>query len=298
MSHRSRTRGDRAHPAAAAAGHRRLPAIWWCPLRGPSREVHPLRSSQAMERRPRARALRPAQSQDRRSDARTTSSRSGTLGTSSTSSLPGSPNGTVKVLVEGKRRVRGSLDFVQENDEFFLCDGRGRRQRIRGSTRRSDIAEALVRSVHKAFEGYVKLNKKVPPEMVSTSSQSIDRGAIAARRHDRRPPEPQARRQAGDPRDRPVPSRATGGALRRVDAGRRSRSSRSSGRSARASRSRWRSSQKEYYLNEQMRAIQKELGDEATSSKNEIEELEEQHLRASCPKRRKERPRRSSRSSR
>jgi ATP-dependent Lon protease len=55
--------------------------------------------------------------------------------------------------------------------------------------------------------------------------------------------------------------------------------------------------QKEYYLNEQMRAIQKELG-EKDEFKNEIQELKRRSSRRRCPRRRGRRRRRSSRSSR
>ena len=71
------------------------------------------------------------------------------------------PDGTVKVLVKGKKRVRiknflphdsffmVSVDFVQEDNEGAV------------------EALALVRSVKATFETYVKLNKRIPPEMLS-----------------------------------------------------------------------------------------------------------------------------------
>ena len=100
----------------------------------------------------------------------------------------------------------------------------------------------------------------------------VDRRPGAARRHDRRPSRHQARGQADAPRDartRPSASRRCSGSC-----GPRSRSSRSRSASATRVKKQMEKTQKEYYLNEQMRAIQKELG-EKDEFKNEIQELEE-----------------------
>ena len=81
-----------------------------------------------------------------------------------------------------------------------------RRATSRARSRRSpsrDAAgvevEALMRTVQGTFENYVKLNKRIPPEMLITV-QTIDEPG-AARRHDRRAPDPQARGAAGAARD-------------------------------------------------------------------------------------------------
>src|SRR5215475_304489 len=72
------------------------------------------------------------------------------------------PDGTVKVLVEGKRRAR-VRDWGQ-GDDFLAV-----RVELVDETDESTVeTEALMRSVNTAFESYVKLNKKVPPEMVTT----------------------------------------------------------------------------------------------------------------------------------
>ena len=120
------------------------------------------------------------------------------------------PDGTVKVLVEGKRRAR-IRKFVP-NEEFFVVEV----DELEEPNEKSVEIEALMRSVHQTFENYVKLNKRIPPEML-ISVQTIDDPArladtIVAHAL------AQARRQAGDPRDG-VADQAAREALR-ADAGR------------------------------------------------------------------------------
>ena len=70
------------------------------------------------------------------------------------------PNGTVKVLVEGKKRAR--IERYVPHDEFFLVDA----EEIEEVCEVTPEVEALVRSVNSTFENYVKLNKKIPPEAI------------------------------------------------------------------------------------------------------------------------------------
>src|SRR5919201_920048 len=70
------------------------------------------------------------------------------------------PDGTVKVLVEGKKRAR--IRKYASSDRFFLVEA----EEIEELVERSVEIEALVRSVHSTFEAYVKLNKRIPPEML------------------------------------------------------------------------------------------------------------------------------------
>jgi hypothetical protein len=116
--------------------------------------------------------------------------RVGTLGT--VVQLLRLPDGTVKVLVEGKKRAR--IQRYVQNPDFFLVEVEEIEEVAQGSTE----IEALCRSVNSTFENYVKLNKKIPPEMIM-SVASITR-SFAARGHDRRPPGHQARGQAGPAR--------------------------------------------------------------------------------------------------
>src|SRR3954469_10228391 len=89
----------------------------------------------------------------------------GTLGT--VMQLLRLPDGTVKVLVEGKKRAR-TKRFAQ-TDEFFLVEV----EEIPETSTKGVEVEALMRSVQAAFEMYVKLNKKVQPEVLM-SVQTID----------------------------------------------------------------------------------------------------------------------------
>jgi ATP-dependent Lon protease len=78
------------------------------------------------------------------------------------------PDGTVKVLVEGKRRAR-IKEFVSE-DECFMVNVEDVEEVVDETVE----TEALVRSVVKSFETYVKYNKRVPPEMIMSVSSIED----------------------------------------------------------------------------------------------------------------------------
>ncbi len=139
------------------------------------------------------------------------------------------PDGTVKVLVEGKCRAR--IQAFRSADPYFRCAI----EELPDNADDGVEVEALVRSIHAGFESYVKLNKKVPPELLNTITSIHEAGQ--ARRHHRLAPEPEARGAPGHPRDPPHPRPA---ATRSTAACRpRSRCSRWSARSAAASRSRW-----------------------------------------------------------
>jgi ATP-dependent Lon protease len=173
------------------------------------------------------------------------------------------PDGTVKVLVEGKGRAR-IVRFVQE-ESHFSCEV----EELREQGAVGVEVEALVRTVHGTFENYVKLNKKVPPETLNTVVAIDDPGRLAdtivahlnlklEERQEllenfapgKRLEDVYARMQA-EIEVLEVERRIRGRVKKQMER-----------------------SQKEYYLNEQMRAIQKELG-ERDEFKNEIEELEE-----------------------
>lgn len=173
------------------------------------------------------------------------------------------PDGTVKVLVEGK--TRGKILQYLEHPEFFLVEV----QELAESAEQSTEAEALVREVHSAFENYVKLKKKIPPEMV-VSVSSIDEparladtivGHLGIKLEER-----QSLLESFNATER---LEKVLGHMRAeieiLEVERRIRS---------RVKKQMERSQKEYYLNEQMRAIQKELG-EKDEFKNEIQEIEE-----------------------
>jgi len=174
------------------------------------------------------------------------------------------PDGTVKVLVEGKARAR--VVRVLAEEPFFSAEY----ETLPDDDQRSVEAEALVRTVHSTFESYIKLNKKVPPETLNTVTAVTDPGRLAdtivahlnlklEERQDlletlspaKRLEDVYARMQA-EIEVLEVERKIRGRVKKQMER-----------------------SQKEYYLNEQMRAIQKELG-ERDEFKNEIDEIEEQ----------------------
>ena len=187
--------------------------------------------------------------------------RVGTLGT--VVQLLRLPDGTVKVLVEGKQRAR-IVRYV-DHAEYFLVDA----EPIEGRCDKTTEIEALVRSVNSTFESYVKLNKKIPPEMIM-SVASIDEPARLAdtivAHLGIKLEEKQALLEMLNPAER---LEKVLGFMRSeieiLEVEKRIRS---------RVKKQMEKTQKEYYLNEQMRAIQKELG-EKDEFKNEIQELEE-----------------------
>lgn len=74
------------------------------------------------------------------------------------------PDGTVKVLVEGTQRAK--IDEFLITDEYFLAQA----QYIPSQDVDEQEQDILVRSAISQFEGYVKLNKKIPPEVLTSVS--------------------------------------------------------------------------------------------------------------------------------
>jgi len=185
----------------------------------------------------------------------------GTLGT--VVQLLRLPDGTVKVLVEGKKRAR-ILRYVP-NAEFFLVDAEEVEEVVESSTE----IEALCRSVNSTFENYVKLNKKIPPEMIMSVASITDPSRLAdtiVAHLGIKIEEKEALLESFDPAQR----------LEKVLGHMRSEIEilEVEKRIRTRVKKQMEKTQKEYYLNEQMRAIQKELG-EKDEFKNEIQELEE-----------------------
>ena len=83
------------------------------------------------------------------------------------------PDGTVKALLEGKKRAR-IVGYVSQ-DEFFQVEV----EEIEEVTDRTTEVEALMRLVNATFDNYVRLNEKIPPEMV-TSIAAVDDPAYLA----------------------------------------------------------------------------------------------------------------------
>ena len=173
------------------------------------------------------------------------------------------PDGTVKVLIEGKRRARVAR-FIA-NPDFFLVDVEDAPEVVERNTE----IEALVREVHTTFENYVKLKKKIPPEMVMSVSSIDDPGRLAdtivahlgIKLEDRQNLLETV--NAAERLEKVLGHMRAEIEILEVERRIRSRVKKQMERS-----------QKEYYLNEQMRAIQKELG-EKDEFKNEIQEIED-----------------------
>ena len=97
--------------------------------------------------------------------------RVGTLGT--LVQLLRLPDGTVKVLVEGKKRAR-IVRYV-DDAEYFLVEI----EEVEESCEQTTEVEALMRSVNSTLEVYVKLNKKIPPEMIMSVASITDPARLA-----------------------------------------------------------------------------------------------------------------------
>ncbi len=187
------------------------------------------------------------------------------------------PDGTVKVLVEGGSRAE-LVRFV-EGEEFFSAEIEPMVEAMIESDRETEV---LIRSATSLFDQYVKLNKKVPPEVL-TSLSSIDEpsrladtmAAHMALKLD----EKQKVLEIVDVRARlehlmglmegendilKMEKRIRGRVKRQME-----------------------KNQREYYLNEQMKAIQKELG-ELDDVPNEIEDLQNRIDKAGMSKEAKE----------
>ncbi|MFW5875714.1 MAG: endopeptidase La [Myxococcota bacterium] len=174
------------------------------------------------------------------------------------------PDGTVKVLVEGKSRAR-IRKFIP-NEDFFLCEA----ETVEEVGRPSVEIEALMRSVQSTFEVYVKLNKRIPPEMLMTVQTIDDPSRLAdtmvvhlssIKLNDR-----QEILETVDPSKRLERLFELMNAeieILQVEKKIRSRV-----------KKQMEKTQKEYYLNEQMQAIQKELG-ERDEFKSELQDIEE-----------------------
>ena len=174
------------------------------------------------------------------------------------------PDGTVKVLVEGKRRAR--IQRFIPNEEFFLCEV----ENVAEESEAGVEVEALMRSVQSTFETYVKLNKRIPPEMLMTVQTIDDPSRLAdtivvhltsIKLNDRQ--EILETTDPGKRLERLFELMNNEIEILQVEKKIRSRV-----------KKQMEKSQKEYYLNEQMQAIQKELG-ERDEFKSEIQEIEE-----------------------
>ncbi len=174
------------------------------------------------------------------------------------------PDGTVKVLMEGKQRA--SIANLLSEDDCYLAEVDALEELVVSTT---PELEALIRSVNDLFEVYVNLGKKVPSEVAASVSSLTDPGRLSdtiIAHLNVRIEEKQELLAESDPCKRLEDIAVLISREVEILQIEKTIRSRVKGQMER--------SQKEYYLNEQMRAIQKELGehDEFT---NEIQELED-----------------------
>lgn len=182
------------------------------------------------------------------------------------------PDGTVKVLVEGN--VRGKIDKYQSQEPFFTGDITALEQ---ASLEESE-QEVLIRSAVSQFEGYVKLNKKIPPEVL-TSLNGIEEAARLADTMAAHMPLKLAEKQKvlemQDVVERLEYLMALmEGEIDLLQVEKKIRT---------RVKKQMEKSQREYYLNEQMKAIQKELG-ELDDAPDEFEALGKKIADAKMPK--------------
>ncbi|MDP6388693.1 MAG: endopeptidase La [Alphaproteobacteria bacterium] len=173
------------------------------------------------------------------------------------------PDGTVKVLVEGNQRAR--IERYIDNDEFFEAHA----ELIDDDVGEAEELEALTRAVIAEFEQYIKLNKKVPSEVLISVNQIDNPGKLAdtvAQHLTLKIPEKQELLETARVSERleRVYSFMEGEiSVMQVEKRIRSRVKRQMEKT-----------QREYYLNEQLKAIQKELGD-SEEGRDELAELED-----------------------
>ena len=181
------------------------------------------------------------------------------------------PDGTVKVLVEGAQRAR--IHRIGELDSHFIAD----LTPVESEMGDESEVEAMRRAIVQQFDQYVKLNKKIPPEILTSLAGIDDAGRLAdtiaahlplkleqkqvileifnvAKRH-----EHLLGQLEGELDILQVEKRIRGRVKRQME-----------------------KSQREYYLNEQVKAIQKELGEGEEGA--DLEDLEKKIIAAKMPK--------------
>ncbi|MCA2010953.1 endopeptidase La [Cereibacter sphaeroides] len=173
------------------------------------------------------------------------------------------PDGTVKVLVEGKSRVR-ITEFV-ENDQHFEAEA----EYLVETEGDEDVVEALTRSVSDDFERYAKIKRNIPEEALSAIADAGEPARLAdlaAGHLGVEVPRKQELLETLDIAERL--EKIYGlmeGEISVLQVERKIKS---------RVKSQMERTQREYYLNEQMKAIQKELG-EGDDGQNELAELEQ-----------------------
>ena len=184
------------------------------------------------------------------------------------------PDGTVKVLVEGQQRAK--VNKIEDGDQHFSANVTPVEALTIAADKTSEI-EALRRAVMQQFDHYVKLNKKIPPEILTSISSIDDAGRLADTIAAHLPLKLDAKQVILDlaavkerlenlyeQLEREVD-------ILNVDKKIRGRVKRQMEKN-----------QRDFYLNEQVKAIQKELGEGEEGA--DIEEIEKKIKSAKMPK--------------
>ena len=173
------------------------------------------------------------------------------------------PDGTVKVLVEGT--VRAAITRYTDNESYFEAEV----PRVEETLGTEDEIEALSRSVVSQFESYVKLNKKISPEVLGTAAQIDDYSKLADTIASHLAIKITEKQQLlevttiSERLERVFTLMESEISVLQVEKKIRSRVKRQMEKT-----------QREYYLNEQMKAIQKELGD-SEEGRDDLAEIEQ-----------------------
>ena len=181
------------------------------------------------------------------------------------------PDGTVKVLVEGIQRA--NTHSITDNGEYFVADVTP----VAPAVDTKPEVEALRRAVTQQFDQYVKLNKKIPPEILTSIAGIDDAGRLADTIAAHLPLKLENKQSvlnlfAVDKRlEKLLEQLEHEVDILQVEKRIRGRVKRQMEKS-----------QREYYLNEQVKAIQKELGDGEEGA--DMEELEKKIVAAKMPK--------------
>ena len=183
------------------------------------------------------------------------------------------PDGTVKVLVEGSQRAH--LDDVTEGETHFTATARP--LPVSAPERKASEIEALRRAVMQQFDQYVKLNKKIPTEISTSISGIEDAGRLADTIAAHMPLKLDDKQHVLDLADVKARLQSLFEQLERevdilnVDKRIRGRVKRQMEKN-----------QRDFYLNEQVKAIQKELGEGEGGA--DAEEIEKRIKAAKMPK--------------
>ncbi len=174
------------------------------------------------------------------------------------------PDGTVKVLVEGAHRAK--IDKFISNDDFLEVEA----SKIEDKLGDPSEAEAMARTAKSHFEQYIKLNKKIPSEILGTVNQIDNPSRLADTLASHLAIKIVQKQEL-------LETVETAERLEKIYGLMESEISvlNTEKRIRSRVKRQMEKTQREYYLNEQMKAIQKELGDGDGEGKGEMAELEE-----------------------